>query len=153
MRGKIKLLLYFLIRDIKLKYAGSSIGIAWSIILPLLQIILFWFVFSGILKARPYANSEMPYIFFLLSSLFFWMAFSEGALRSSFVIVENSELVKKVNFPNVILPFSATFSTYFHHLIGFTIFFVFYILKDGISVMFLLLVPVVMSSKNPFHAL
>ncbi len=144
MKEKIRLLLYFLKRDIKLKYAGSSIGIAWSFLLPLFQIILFWFVFSGVLKARPYADSEMPYIFFLLSSLFFWMAFSEGFIRSSIVIVENSELIKKVNFPNVILPFSVTFSTYFHHLIGFFIFFVFYILTNGISPMFLLLIPVLL---------
>lgn len=144
MKEKIRLLLYFLKRDIKFKYAGSGIGIAWSFLLPLLQIALFWFVFSGILKARPYANSEVPFIFFLLSSLFFWMAFSEGILRSSNVIIENSELIKKVNFPNVILPFSVTFSTYFHHMIGFFIFFTFYILTNGISPIFLFLIPVVL---------
>lgn len=141
--NKIRLLLYFLIRDIRAKYAGSNIGIIWTLVQPLLQIVLFWFVFSSIFRARPYAGSDMSYIYFLLSSLFFWMAFSDGLIKSSHVILENAELIKKVNFPNIILPFSGTLSAYFHHLIGFCIFFLFYIFTTGISPVFLLLIPVV----------
>jgi ABC-type polysaccharide/polyol phosphate export permease len=142
MKAKLKLLLYFLVRDIKMKYAGSALGIVWSFILPLLQILLFWFVFGGILKARPYATTHVPYIAFLLSSFFFWLAFSEGVVRASYTIVENSELVKKVNFPNVILPFSVICSTYLHHMIGFVIFFLLYVITYSISPQFLLIIPV-----------
>ncbi|MEF9426067.1 MAG: ABC transporter permease, partial [Candidatus Mariimomonas ferrooxydans] len=118
------------------------LGIAWSFLLPLFQIALFWFVFAGIMRARPYTDTEMPYIIFLLSSFFFWLAFSESLLRSSNIIIENAELVKKVNFPNVILPFAVTCYTYFHHMIGFFIFFIIYLFIGSPSPMFLLLIPV-----------
>lgn len=142
MKDKLNLLIYFLKRDIKAKYAGSSLGLVWTFILPLFQIALFWFVFAGIMRARPYTNTEMPYIIFLLSSFFFWLAFSESLLRASNIIIENAELVKKVNFPNVILPFAVTCSTYFHHMIGFFIFFSIYLFIGSPSPMFLLLIPV-----------
>ncbi len=142
MKAKLNLLIYFLLRDIKMKYAGSVLGIAWSFLLPLFQIALFWFVFAGIMRARPYTSTEMPYIIFLLSSFFFWLAFSESLIRSSNIIIENAELVKKVNFPNVILPFAVTCSTYFHHMIGFIIFFIIYLFIGSPSPMFLLLIPV-----------
>ncbi len=142
MKAKLKLLVYFLKRDIKAKYAGSALGIAWAFLLPLFQIALFWFVFAGIMRARPYANTEMPYIIFLLSSFFFWLAFSESLLRSSNIIIENTELVKKVNFPNVILPFSVICSAYLHNMIGFLIFFSIYFFISTPSPMFLLLIPV-----------
>ncbi len=142
MKAKLKLLVYFLKRDIKAKYAGSTLGIVWSFLLPLFQIALFWFVFAGIMRARPYTNTEMPYIIFLLSSFFFWLAFSESLIRSSNIIIENTELVKKVNFPNVILPFAVTCSTYFHHMIGFFIFFIIYLFIGSPSPIFLLLIPV-----------
>lgn len=125
-----------------MKYAGAGLGIAWSFLLPLLQIALFWFVFGGIMKARPYATTNVPYIAFLLSSFFFWMAFSESLIRASNIIVENSELVKKVNFPNVILPLSVICSAYLHHMIGFLIFLAFYSFTSAPSIMILLIIPV-----------
>ncbi len=138
----LNLLLYLLRKDIKSKYAGSGLGLAWAFLLPLFQVLLFWFVFSGIMKARPYGHAEIPYIYFLLSSFFFWLAFSEGLSRSSSVILENAEIVKKVSFPLYVLPLTATFSSYIHNLIGFVVFLTIYMFAASCGPSLLLIIPI-----------
>jgi len=142
MRDKLNLLFYFLKKDIKAKYAGSGLGFLWTIIVPLIQIVLFWLVFSEILKARPYARTQVPYVYFLLSSFFFWLAFSEGVFRASVSIVENAEAVKKISFPNALLPISVTISSYLLNMVGFILFLVVYSFTTSPSYMFFFIIPV-----------
>lgn len=142
MRDKLHLLFYFLRKDIKVKYAGSGLGLLWTVFTPLIQIVLFWFVFSAIMKARPYANTQIPYIYFLLSSFFFWLAFSEGIFRASHVIIENAEAVKKISFPNILLPITVTISSYLLNMVGFLLFIVTYSIITSISPVILLVIPV-----------
>jgi ABC-type polysaccharide/polyol phosphate export permease len=144
MKNKLNLLIYFLKKDIKVRYAGSGLGLLWTIFTPLLQIVLFWFVFSGIMKARPYANTQMPYIYFLLSSFFFWLAFSEGIIRSSNVIIENSEIVKKISFPNILLPITVTISSYLLNLLGFLFFMIAYATTTTFSPVIVLVIPLLL---------
>lgn len=142
MKNKLNLLIYFLKKDIKTRYAGSGLGLLWTIFTPLVQIVLFWFVFSGIMKARPYANTPMPYLYFLLSSFFFWLAFSEGIFRASNVIIENSETVKKVSFPNILLPITVTISSYLLNILGFLFFMIAYATTTTFSPIIVLVIPV-----------
>lgn len=142
MRNKLNLLLYFLKKDIKAKYAGSGLGMLWTVLMPLVQILLFWFVFSTIMRARPYADTQIPYIHFLLSSFFFWLAFSEGIIRSATSIIDNAEMVKKVAFPNILLPITVTISSYLHHLVGFLIFIIVYFITTSVSPAIFLIIPV-----------
>jgi ABC-type polysaccharide/polyol phosphate export permease len=133
---------YFMIKDIKTRYAGSVFGILWTFFMPVIQILLFWMVFSTIMRSRPYADTPMPYVYFLLSSYFFWLAFSEALMRAASSILENAEIVKKVSFPNIILPVAVTISSYIPHLIGFVLFMVVYYYMNPFSSMIVLVVPV-----------
>lgn len=142
MKNRLNLLMYFLKKDIKTRYAGSGLGLLWTIFTPLVQIVLFWFVFSGIMKARPYANTQMPYIYFLLSSFFFWLAFSDGITRSSNIIIENAEIVKKISFPNIILPVTVTITSYLLNVIGFLFFMIAYATTTTFSPIIVLVIPV-----------
>jgi ABC-type polysaccharide/polyol phosphate export permease len=142
MNSRINLLIYFLKKDLRARYAGSGLGMAWTVLLPVVNIVLFWFVFSTILKARPYAHTQIPYIFFLLSSFFFWLAFSEGLIRASNAIVENAEMVKKIAFPNIVLPVTVTLSCYIHHMVGFLLFIVAFSVATSVSPIVVLVIPV-----------
>lgn len=144
MKGKLNLLKYFLIRDIKARYAGSALGVLWTFLMPVIQILLFWLVFSAIMKARPYADTPMPYIYFLLSSYFFWLAFSEGLMRAAHSILENADIVKKISFPNIILPVAVTLSSYIPHLVGFLLFMMIYFYVTPFSPMIILVIPVLL---------
>ncbi len=139
---QLHLIKYFLIKDMKARYAGSGLGMLWTVLMPLIQIVLFWFVFSGIMKARPYANTQIPYIYFLLSSFFFWLAFSEGLLRASNAIIENADMVKKVSFPNIVLPLAVTLSSYIHHMVGFVFFMIVYFIATSFSLTIVYIIPV-----------
>jgi lipopolysaccharide transport system permease protein len=143
MQNKIHLLFYFLKKDIKSKYAGSGLGLFWTILIPVVQITLFWFVFSLVMRARPYAQTNVPYIYFLLSSFFFWLAFSEGTLRASHIIIENSEIVKKISFPKVLLPITVITSSYLLNSIGFLLFMIVYAFISTPDFVSLLIIPVV----------
>lgn len=143
MNNKLNLLIYFLRKDIKAKYAGSALGILWTFLMPAVQILLLWFVFSAIMKARPYANTNMPYIYFLLSSYFFWLAFSEGLMRASNSILENTDIVKKISFPNIVLPVAVTLSSYLPHIVGFMLFITAYSFATSFSPVILLVVFIV----------
>lgn len=142
MKNRYNLLRYFLIKDIKARYAGSALGILWSFMLPIFQIMIYWFVFSNIMKARPYSDSQIPYIFFLLSGFFFWTAFAESISRASVCIIENSELVKKVPFNNIVLPLCMTLSSYFHNMIGLLVFLIIYSASGYLTINMLFFIPI-----------
>jgi ABC-type polysaccharide/polyol phosphate export permease len=126
----------------KAKYAGSGLGILWAVMTPLIQILIFWVVFSAIMKARPYADTKMPYVYFLFSSFFFWLAFSEGLSRAANAIVDHAEMVKKVSFPHIVLPVTVTFSSYISNMIGFLLFIIIYSIVVAFSPIYILIIPV-----------
>jgi ABC-type polysaccharide/polyol phosphate export permease len=101
-------------RDFRSRYAGSFLGIAWSLIQPLWQLVLFWFVFSTVLGLRqPDARTE-HYAIFLFCALVPWLAVQEGVLRSATAITDNAELVKKMRFPPELFVLSAVLGGLMH---------------------------------------
>ncbi|MEW6053896.1 MAG: ABC transporter permease [Nitrospirota bacterium] len=142
MRDKLHLLFYFIKKDIQSKFAGSGLGLLWTILIPVIQISLFWFVFAAIMRARPFANTQVPYLYFLLSSFFFWLAFSDGVIRSAHAVVENAETVKKIFFPKIFLPLTATISSYLLNIIGFLFFIAVYAVTASLSPVIVLVIPV-----------
>ncbi len=135
----LNLIKYFLIKDIKGRYAGSGFGIFWAIILPVFQIGLYWFIFSTVMRVRPYSHSQVPYVIFLLSTYFFWLAISESVIRSGTTIIENAELVKKIPFPTVVLPISVTISGYLQNMVG-VVFFILSLALAGMLHLYLFLI-------------
>ena len=78
-------------KDIRGKYKNSFLGILWSFLYPLLQIAVYAFVFGKILGA-----SEDNYAVFICCGLVPWTFFSSALNRCAFVMVENSNILKKV---------------------------------------------------------
>lgn len=144
MKSKLHLLIYFLKKDLQTKYAGSALGVIWTFLMPVIQILLLWLVFSTIMKARPYGNSQIPYIYFLLSSYFFWLAFLEGTMRAANSIIENSEIVKKISFPKIILPITATLSSYVPNILGYVLFILIFSIKASLGPMVFMVIPVLL---------
>lgn len=131
-----KLLPPLLIRDIKERYAGSTFGILWTILQPLLFILLFWLVFSKIIRIRiPSDTGDIPFIAFLLSGLLPWFALQEGVTRGVSSIVEKGYIIKKVLYPYELFPLSAVLSSFIHHGIGFFVFLLVFFLYKG-SILF-----------------
>ncbi len=88
-------------KDIGGKYKKSFFGILWSFINPLLQITVYAIIFPIIMK-----NNIENYTVFMVCGLIPWTFFSSVINRSSCVIVDNGNIIKKVYFPREILPIS-----------------------------------------------
>lgn len=116
------LLWSFVKRDLLARYKGSTVGLFWSVIHPLIMLALYTFVFSSILKVRVGASEGTEqFAIYLFCGLLPWNAFAEGLNRSTGVILENSNLIKRNIFPSEILPVYPVIAGIINELIGFAI--------------------------------
>ena len=92
-------------RDIKVRYKQTSIGVAWAIVQPLMLMIVFTLVFG---KFARFGSEGLPYQVFTYSGLLPWTYFASALTLSSASVVSNVNLVTKVYFPRVFLPFAAS---------------------------------------------
>ena len=112
-------------RDIKLRYKRSVLGIAWSLLVPLAQLLIFYFVFNLVLPLN------IPnYTTFLFTGILPWAWFNAALLGATGAIVENRELVRQVGFPVAILPIVTVTSHLVHFLLSLPILFIL-LLLDG----------------------
>jgi ABC-2 type transport system permease protein len=111
------LLRNLVIRDLKLKYRGSVFGFLWSLVNPLLMIIVYSMAFTHILRIR----SE-GFVFYLMLGLLSWTFFANSAGMSTGAIVDNTGLLKSVVFPRAILPISTVLFNFAQYLLTLIVF-------------------------------
>ena len=98
-------LFYFLAwRDILVRYKQTVIGIAWSVIRPLLTMLVFTIVF-GRLARLP--NEGVPYPILVFSAMLPWQYFANAMQESSNSLIAESRLISKVYFLRLIVPASS----------------------------------------------
>lgn len=104
-------LLYFLtLRDIKIRYKQTAIGVAWAILQPVVTTAIFTLIFSS--WAR-FDTGDVAYPLFVLSGLIIWLFTSTSISIASNSFVSNANLVTKVYFPRLIVPLAATLAGLF----------------------------------------
>jgi lipopolysaccharide transport system permease protein len=91
-------------RDIKVKYKQTILGIIWVILQPLVLMLIFSTLWLRVMKTGVI---DIPYPLFAYSGLIFWGLFSSGISNSSESMIANSNIIKKVYFPRIIIPSSA----------------------------------------------
>jgi lipopolysaccharide transport system permease protein len=98
-------LLYFLtLRDIKVRYKQTLMGVAWVIIQPLLTVLIFTLVFKRFVRLD---SGSLPYPFFALSGLLLWLFFANAVTNSTNSFINNANLITKVYFPRMFIPAAA----------------------------------------------
>jgi ABC-type polysaccharide/polyol phosphate export permease len=128
------------IRDLKVRYRNSLLGVLWSLFNPLLMMVVFTTVFTVM---TPYSNVK-KFPVFVLCGILPWNFFSAsviGAIRS---IVDNSNLVKKVYFPREILPISIVLANLINFLLALIVLFALMFAFEVPLTRWLLLLPLVM---------
>ena len=121
----LRLLPPFIARELREQYAGSWLGIAWSVLQPAMMIMLYWWVFSAVLRARfPQGSAleDTPFIAFLLSAMLPWFAFQDGLQRAANAILQRRDVVRKVHFPMQVFPLAAIAAAYLVHGISYLLF-------------------------------
>lgn len=99
------LLFILAIRDIKLRYRQTALGICWVVLQPLAAAIIFTIIF-GRLATLP--SDGLPYLLFAFAGMLPWTLFSQSLLRAGGSLVASSGLISKVYFPRVIIPVAST---------------------------------------------
>jgi ABC-type polysaccharide/polyol phosphate export permease len=109
-------------RDLRARYAGSMLGVLWTLLHPLLLLLVYVFVFSTILQVRftPEGGS-LSFSLHLLAGLLPWLAFQEGVLKATTAIVDNAGVVKSTHFPTVVLVMSSVVAAGVTFLVSLTL--------------------------------
>ena len=111
-------------RDFKLRYKRSFLGIAWSLLNPLVQLVVFSLVFRFILPLKIPSYSS-----FLFTGLLAWNWFQASLLSGTGAIVDNRDLVKRPGFPAVILPIVNVGTNFIQYLLALPILLFFLLLN------------------------
>jgi lipopolysaccharide transport system permease protein len=112
-------LLFFLIwRDVKVRYKQTIIGAAWSILQPLMTMVVFTLIFSKFAKVP---SDGLPYPIFAYTALLPWNYFSQAVSHSGESLVGNARLISKVYFPRLIVPISAAVAPLVDFAIAFVV--------------------------------
>lgn len=106
-------------RDLKVRYKNSVLGIAWSMLNPLLMMLVFTIVFNYLA-----GSSDLPaYPVFILCGVLPWNFFAHSVAGATTSIVANSHLINKIYFPREILPISTVLSNLVNYLLALPVYF------------------------------
>src|SRR5438876_2779641 len=101
-------LVYFLaLRDVKVRYKQTGLGVAWVLLQPLLAMGIFSIVFGS----RGLATDGVAYPLFVISGLVPWFYFANATASASGSLVANTQLVSKVYFPRLAIPLSGVLAS------------------------------------------
>jgi lipopolysaccharide transport system permease protein len=109
-------------RDLKVRYKNSALGFLWSIVPPLLQVLVYTFVFRGVLQVQA-----KNYSAYLLVGLIPWTFFQSSVLDASHSLIDNLALIRKVYLPREIIPLARVASNFIHFMLAWLVYFVAYL--------------------------
>jgi lipopolysaccharide transport system permease protein len=98
------LLLFFILRDFKVRYRQTILGFGWALLQPLLQLTIFTILFGRLLKIGA---GNQPYVIFVLAGLIPWNFFANGINAANYAILNHAGLLRKIYFPRLLIPLSA----------------------------------------------
>jgi len=120
---------YFIFSSIKTEFKSqfvrSKFGILWMVLHPLALVLIYALILSQIMTAKlPEVSTQYAYPIYILSGMVGWTLFSEILGKSMSVFIDNGNLLKKMTFPKLALPFITMGSAFVNFLILFTMMFV-----------------------------
>lgn len=113
-----ELFYFFAWRDLAVRYKQTAIGIAWSVIRPVLTMAVFVVVFGRLAKLP---SDGVPYPILVFSAMLPWLFFANALTESSNSLVGSSNLISKVYFPRLAIPSSSVIVSFVDFLISFVL--------------------------------
>lgn len=132
------LLWQLVLRDIRSRYKQSILGYAWVILNPLVQLLVYSFVFSVIFR---FPTGNIPYSIFLFIGLLPWIYLQSSLSTATLSLVDNSDLLKKVYFPREVLIYAVIISKSIDFLFACLVliaFLIYYQISPAITVFFVI---------------
>ena len=106
------------LRDIKLRYKQTFLGVTWVILQPLVASLIFAIIF-GRIAALP--SDGKPYLLFVYSGMLAWNLFSNCLLRAGNSLISDSKLITKVYFPRLMIPMASSLAVLLDFAVAFVV--------------------------------
>jgi lipopolysaccharide transport system permease protein len=92
------------VSDLRNRYAGSTLGVFWNVVNPLIMLSIYMFIFTSLLSTRSGASGASSVLFPLYLSCGFlpWITFSDGLMRCTQTFATNAVYLKKVAIPEIV---------------------------------------------------
>jgi len=110
------LIYIFAVRDLKVQYAQTFLGILWSVLQPLTGLLIFTFFFAYVIKVD---TGGIPYPLFAFSGMISWYFFSSVMAQSGTSLMQSQYLIRKIYFPKLVLPISKALTCFVEFGISF----------------------------------
>lgn len=137
-----ELFYFFTWRDIKVKYKQTVLGFIWAILQPFAMMVIFSVFFGNVLKDPL---DKTPYPIFVYSGLLLWNIFASGLSGAGNSMITNSNIIKKIYFPRLIIPISSVLISLFDFIMAFIVF-VGMLLYYHLSINIILFIPMLLIS-------
>jgi len=126
-------------RQLALRYRGSAFGFFWSLVNPIMMMVVYTFVFQYVFRISA---PGVPYPVFFLTGILAWNFVHIATMNCAVSIVDNHSLISKAYFPRVVLPLSAVTSNLINYLVSIPVLLVFSLFFGMFPTKSLLLLPV-----------
>ena len=103
-------------RELKARYRGSALGFVWSLINPLLLLLIYSFVFTTVMPNTT--EGVQPYQLFMFCGILPWTWFSSSLAEAANSLISGGNLIKKVLFPAEVLPIVSVLTNMVHFFLG-----------------------------------
>ena len=138
---KFRELFFFMAwRDVIVRYKQTVIGVAWSVIRPLLSMVIFTVIFGRVAKLP--SEGTAPYPIMVFSALLPWQYFANSMQQSAESLIRAEGMISKIYFPRLILPTSATLVSAVDFAISFVLLLLLMVLYRFVPSPFIVLMPV-----------
>jgi lipopolysaccharide transport system permease protein len=112
-------LLYFLAwRDVKVRYKQTLLGAAWAVLQPTLMMVIFTLVLH---RMAGVSGGDVPYPLFVYAGLLPWVFFASAITAAGQSVVSSEQLITKVHFPRLLIPFGAVAAAMVDFALAFTV--------------------------------
>lgn len=113
-----ELLIVLIFRDIQVHYKQAALGVAWTVLQPVIAVIIFTVVFGHFAKMP---SDGIPYPVFAFAAVLPWTYFAAAVRRGATGLVTDAELVRKVYFPRLVIPLAGVIAPLLDFLIAFVV--------------------------------
>lgn len=125
-------------RDLAVKYQSSALGYLWSLLEPLLQAMVYWFVFGvlyhssrDLIDPVTHKSLGVGYPLYIVSSIFAWMWFSSGINESTHSLSSQSSLITTLQVRREIFPVARVTARAAEFIAGIPIILIFALIFNG----------------------
>lgn len=144
-RAELDLVTNLVKKDVRVRYMGSALGFLWSLGNPALMTLTYLVVFKFI-----FHNPDPKFILYLVTGIIHWTLFTQLTLQSCDWLYGNSNLIKKIKFPLIILPAAGAGTVLLFWITSLTVYVVAYTPLGGTASLAMIYYPLVLLSYLAF---